>query len=1006
MQSLRKNAIAETSVKSLLLILFLGICFCASSQKIDLNRSISPVVQNLKKKYNVLKNVPIKVEKYDIDLDKEVIDIKFTKHIEGIPLRPQFLKDLNDSIKSLLPEPLNEYDINLYVSNYKLDELVPNFYRDKRSQDKHRRPKGVSSSSPISSNLSKPYDVAKGLADRHIAIWQSHGWYFEQSKDRWLWQRPYLFQVVEDSYTMSYVVPYLVPMLENAGAYVFLPRERDTQKNEVIVDNDTSMGRSAYKEVDGLKVSWESVDSVGFANRKDVYYDNENPFKMGSYRRIPSKKNGRASVEWIPDIPEKGDYAVYISYASVPESSDDARYTVFHTGGTTEFSVNQTMGGGAWVYLGTFNFDQGCNDLSGKVRLTNASHANNRVVTADAVRFGGGMGNIARNKLPNPKNKKGEPSELRVSGRARYLEGARYWLQWSGFSPSVYNLNDSRNDYKDDYMCRGEWVNALSGGSFRLPGRKGKKIPVDMAMGFHSDAGYFPTDSIVGTLSIYMTETNNGLFKSEQHRLASRDLADLVQTQIAKDVRTLHNPKWVRRKLTDQSYYECRVPEVPSFLLELLSHQNFEDMRYGLDPHFRFDVCRAVYKGILKFLSSQYGTDYVVQPLPVKNFSCDFYSMDRKKAFLAWEDQPDSLESSAMPEKYVVYTAVGDGGFDNGVVTSSKNIILPIDTGKIYRFKVTAINDGGESFPSETLSICNMPQSDKVVLVVNGFHRLSAPESFDTGDYAGFLMGEDQGVPFGNEFSYVGPQYDFTRKSKFKSNEEAGFGGCYNAYETQKIAGNTFDYPYVHGKAIQRAGCSFASCSKESFVEGKVVSEKFFCVDYIAGEEKETVVRGKKQFRIFDDQTKDAMSDYLKRGGNLFLSGAYIGSDIWMRDSVCDDMDIRFAEEFLRFRLTRENAGNDGVLTSFFSLRKEFSSDFSYYATLNSEMYAVESPNAIEPVNGSFEVLNFSNNMAACVAAKGKYRTVVSTVPFETIKSDESRSLFMKEIIDFFCSKW
>ena len=49
-------------------------------------------------------------------------------------------------------------------------------------------------------------------------------------------------------------------------------------------------------------------------------------------------------------------------------------------------------------------------------------------------------------------------------------------------------------------------------------------------------------------------------------------------------------------------------------LLELLSHQNFADMRYGLDPSFRFDVSRAVYKGVLRYLASQYATDYVVQP--------------------------------------------------------------------------------------------------------------------------------------------------------------------------------------------------------------------------------------------------------------------------------------------------------------------------------------------------------------------------------------------------------
>ncbi len=45
------------------------------------------------------------------------------------------------------------------------------------------------------------------------------------------------------------MLPYLVPMLENSGAVVMLPRERDVQKNEVIVDND--MINSGFFEMKG-----------------------------------------------------------------------------------------------------------------------------------------------------------------------------------------------------------------------------------------------------------------------------------------------------------------------------------------------------------------------------------------------------------------------------------------------------------------------------------------------------------------------------------------------------------------------------------------------------------------------------------------------------------------------------------------------------------------------------------------------------------------------------------
>ena len=33
--------------------------------------------------------------------------------------------------------------------------------------------------------------------------------------------------------------------------------------------------------------------------------------------------------EWIPELPSTGQYAVYVSYKSLPNSTDDALYTVY-----------------------------------------------------------------------------------------------------------------------------------------------------------------------------------------------------------------------------------------------------------------------------------------------------------------------------------------------------------------------------------------------------------------------------------------------------------------------------------------------------------------------------------------------------------------------------------------------------------------------------------------------------------------------------------------------------
>ena len=113
------------------------------------------------------------------------------------------------------------------------------------------------------------------------------------------------------------------------------------------------------------------------------------------------------------------------------------------------------------------------------------------------MKIGGGFGNVARTPCDSLRLPDTEYVE-ETSGYPRFCEGARYWLQWAGFPEAVYTPKNNTDDYKDDYMSRAHWVNALMGGSERLPDSAGLRIPVDMALAFHSDAGVRDGDGIVG----------------------------------------------------------------------------------------------------------------------------------------------------------------------------------------------------------------------------------------------------------------------------------------------------------------------------------------------------------------------------------------------------------------------------------------------------------------------------------------------------------------------------
>ncbi|HPB85484.1 MAG TPA: hypothetical protein PLR63_06820, partial [Paludibacteraceae bacterium] len=164
------------------------------------------------------------------------LSIYFNNNFSYIPFRPEVNARMKSEIDSIVAPFYPHYRVTLYADLYNIDDLIPNFYR--HEPDKKRLSKTNREGTSFVVNVSKPYEVSHGLNGRNIALWQSHGWYYEPKLDRWEWQRARMFQTVEDKYTMSYVLPYLVPMLENAGAHVLMPRERDTQTEEIIVDND------------------------------------------------------------------------------------------------------------------------------------------------------------------------------------------------------------------------------------------------------------------------------------------------------------------------------------------------------------------------------------------------------------------------------------------------------------------------------------------------------------------------------------------------------------------------------------------------------------------------------------------------------------------------------------------------------------------------------------------------------------------------------------------------
>lgn len=947
------------------------------------------------------------------------LDFYFTESLGDYPWHREDIKWFRTTLKALFPEKYHNYALGeIYSKRIAYEKLVtPHLgFSGFPTESTH------SIDNPLRKAIVQELggqEFSKGLEGRHIALWHSHGYYYDQNSERWQFQRPYLFQTVEDMFTQSFVLPFLIPMLENAGAYVLLPRERDIQHNEVIADNDQTdeaYGIAAYSE----KGKWKDA-GTGFAALKPVYEGLENPFTTGTARQtecIANGKKNKAVATWCPEIPERGEYAVYVSYKSTAKSTSSAHYTVRHLGGTSEFAVNQKMGGGTWVYLGTFEFAKGSD---GCVELSNETpegyrHEGGSVVSADAVRFGGGMGNIAR----KPKDSE-HPAE--VSGMPRYAEGARYSLQWSGMSPDIYSQNEEKHDYRDDFMSRGDWVEWISRGSSMNSSKNGMGIPVDLALGFHSDAGITPNDSIVGTLAIYTLRSDGSQkLPTGDSRMTSREYSDMVQSQIVHDIRAQYDTLWSRRHIWDRSYRESRTPSSPAMLLELLSHQNFADMKYGLDPTFRFTVSRAVYKGMLKYLSNRYDVPYIVQPLPVESMGVAFGQGG--KAVISWTPVMDEIEPTASPEGYIMYTRIDNGGFDNGVVLENVHksgariyAEVPVEKGHIYSFRIAAYNEGGRSFPSETVSI-GLPSkttSDRKVLIVNNFDRVSGPAFVDTPVYAGFDNSLDSGVPYIRDIAYVGDMFEFRRDAEYQSNDNAGFGACHADYAGQTVAGNTFDFPYTHGKAFMKEGYAFYSCSNETFCNDSTFRNSAWTVDMICGKQVTTIVGSglQQKYSVFPQKMQDALKAFTSRGGNVLISGSKIATDVWdsvypvRADSLFRESSKRFVTGTLGYRWASANGSRKAQVR--FVRNDKIDADLSERLhvcnEINPVQYSVEALDGLSPAsrNGAVVMRYADSGIPAGICHDGKgYRTMCLGFPIEALTETEDIEKIIRLTLEYF----
>ncbi len=741
-----------------------------------------------------------------------------------------------------------------------------------------------------------------------------------------VYQRGYLFGQFEDLHINEFVIIWLQRYLANAGLETFSIRERSFQENEVIIDSEDAEG---YAETG----SWETSNSSVAGQQYGL-----------DYRIATSTSSGpHSTATWTPEIPEEGFYPVYVYYAKGSNRNPTATYTINHSGGSTEVTIDQREYGNQFRHLGTFYFETGRNATRGSVSLS--SEGSGAVTHADAVRFGGGTyGNI---NYPMWK-----------------MDAYRFTSHLGFRAPSWTNDVTVRPDYTAwlvDDTWRDDW----------------------RYLSIHTNAAQNPnTSQGIGTF-VY----NNGrppawgstgsktYTDAEEAKFDA--FGELIKKQFLTDMRGVESypdnntsvpgaPVWEPDGRPYANYGgflrahrmwfgELKVrTEMPHTLVEMLFHDTEFEVEVLKNDRWRHDAARSLYKAIAR----SFNPNATIVPLPPKKPRATVLFPGQYQ--LNWTPVNDPMEPTAAPTGYKIYRSSNGYGWDNGTeVGDITEITLASDPGELVFIRIAATNAGGESLPSECIAVSTPSQlNSERLLLVNGFDRT--------------FRYQVTNVPGDNDLSNT--------LERYQDNYVIGPAKALHTHPTKDLA--------------------ITSTTNEAIIDGEVDLKNYDLVIWLLGEEStEDETFSVEEQALIEDYLENN-SYYANRRRSLFVSGSELA---WDLDGP--NTESNADRQFYNLSLKADYVGDDANSHSVTGVPNgPFNGlTFGFGDGTSGVMgdYNVDHPDVIQPSSGSVGVLRYSegnfssgNNYAGVFFSDNQLTRILNFgFPVERVRADSMQAV-------------
>ncbi len=837
--------------------------------------------------------IPRNTQLLDLQIKQEEIHFYLSNQFVSGSMEDFFLDDkIRQFINSLLPfEQIRGFYFwvedgqgGFKPLDYFIDQSK---IKDIREQiDRYHRLHGIKPFYFVPPSKKNFFPFGASLWGKTVFLSAGHGWIFSQGawrtqRSRIKWKNcGFCRGILEDFSNAEIINFHLFPMLRRAGAQVYTARETDHSTFEQIVDdNDAGYSEAGNNFADGTSTQ------LGY---------------KGDYRVLNAMKKDAAVFR--PTFKKSGFYNVSLRFVAGSNRTSAAKVSVRHGYGTTVFLVDQRQNGGRFLYLGTFYFDP---DQKGEVEI-GPGQEEDKYLIADAVRFGGGIDQTV--------------IDGKTSNKARWQMSALYHIPY---------INRHINSYSSDVSARPLYANFLG---------------ADAYVSLHSNAAGSAVKNISGTI----TFRHNCLLPSSQstspsscdHPKGSYDLQEKVHTAIIDNLRQNWDENWKNRGQIMANFGELRnLKNIPGILIESAFHDCTEnptgtnppampDNQALHHPKFRQQLARGIYQGLVEYFNP--GAKLTLSP-PT---NLRLYNQASSGKLVL------EFESVKGAKGYRVYIGHNSLAYDHGTLIHKNHFELSgLKKGETVYLRVSTLNEGGESFPSETIGArFGGPGKEAPILLVNGFDRQDA---------------------------YV------------------------------QVADNTFDYSFRIGRAIVAIPGQqyfFDSCSNEAVENGFIDLNNYRAVVYSLGEESSLD-------ETFSHKEQEKVEKYLDQGGALLVSGSEIAYELSHKG---DSKDLQFLHNYLKTSYLEDDADlyqTVPIKGKLFDSLKTIEFDDGTQGSYNVDYPdIISSFGGSETI---LEYSDDKKHGAA-ISYDGPFKLVFLAFPLETIFPEQTRIDILELIFEFF----